>query len=379
MTMRKIVLALSLLVLSCSDRHSGDSGERSAAANDSLVAVTAQQARNAGIVLGTPREGTLSERITLRGTIELPPQNRITLTFPIGGVVRTIAVLPGQYVRRGQTIATIEGMQLIELQEQYLSTRVAAEQADREYQRQRVLAESKATSDRVLREAEALARQRRIALVALAERLRLVGLDPDRMSDTTIAGAVVLRSPAEGYVASVNVSTGQTIAADYPIVELVDVRDVHLVLRAFQRELPLLRPGQRVIAAVGDRPDDRYAAEIVTIGHTFDSSRSVEVHCHFERYDHERLRPGMYASAEVTIEHPRGYVLGSDAVVVWDNRRYVFAPSDGGYRTIEVSVRAERADSVLVVPVGMSALPERIVVRGAYWLLMKLKNTGEEE
>lgn len=346
---------------------------------DSIAVLTAAQAQQAGILLGTPRYGTLARRIQLRGSIELPPQNRISITFPLEGIVHSIAVLPGMFVRRGQVLATIEGMQLIELQEQYLSARVLAEQAEREYQRQRDLLLQQATSDRAVREAETLARQRRIAVRALAERLRLLGLVPEQMTDTSLSRAIALRSPIAGYVASVAVRTGQVLTPGQMIVELVDVGDVHLVLRAFEQDIPLVRPGQRLTVTVDADRRRLYSAYVVTIGHVLDSTRTAELHCHFDQYDPERLRPGMYAVAEVDVASTEGYILPRSAVVTWDNVPYIFVPKGHGYRMQPIRVLAQQADSLLVVSDNAEPLPNRVVLRGAYWLLMKLKNTASEE
>ncbi|MDW8272240.1 MAG: efflux RND transporter periplasmic adaptor subunit [Bacteroidota bacterium] len=372
-----VVLMILALLAGCQRAPESDA-QPNGAVDGGFIVLSAEQRRTAGIQVDSPRMGTLARRITLRGTIELPPQNRITVTFPLGGIVRSIAVLPGAFVRRGQIIATVEGTQLIELQEQYLTARVLAEQAEREYQRQRDLAQQEATSERMLREAEATMRQRRIAVRALAERLRLVGIEPLQLHDTAISRAIPVRSPCDGYVATIAVQTGQVIHPEQALVELVDVSDVHLVLRAFERDVTALQPGQRLIATVGDDPRNRFSAQIVTIGHVLDSTRSVELHCHFDRYDHQRIRPGMYARADVDIEQPLGYVLPAEAVVAWDNADYVFAPQSNGFRMLPVEVLARRSDSVLVRAAQSHSLPARVVMRGAYWLLMQLKNSSQE-
>lgn len=375
--MKARVLIVFLVFSACS-QHQQASLDGASPLSDSIVVLTPSQTRYAGLSLGAPRYGTLPRRIQLRGSIELPPQNRISITFPIGGIVRSIAVLPGMFVRRGQVLATIEGMQLIELQEQYLSARVLAEQAEREYQRQRDLQAQQATSDRAVRDAETLARQRRIAAHALAERLRLIGIIPEHMTDTSLSRVIAIRSPVTGYVASIAVSTGQVLSPDQRIVELVDGSDVHLVLRAFEEDIPHIRPGQRLTVTVDADRRRRYSAHVVTIGHVLDSTRTAELHCHFDQYDPARLRPGMYAVAELDVASAEGYILPRSAVVAWDNVQYIFVPAGKGYRMQPVRVLAQQADSLLVASDNGAPLPHSVVLHGAYWLLMKLKNTAAE-
>jgi cobalt-zinc-cadmium efflux system membrane fusion protein len=369
-------ILLFLLLAGCS-QHTPSTADQAAAQNTDAVTLTTEQARQAGIKLDTPHLGTLARTITLRGTIELPPQNRIRIAIPVGCIVRQIRVLPGMFVRRGTLLCTLEGMQIIELQEQYLAARVQAEQAEREYQRQRELAASEATSDRALRDAESLFRQRRIARAALAERIRLLGLNPAQMSDTTISATLSIVAPTDAFVAAINVTAGQSLPPDQPIMELVDLRDVHVVLRAFEADVPFIEQGQPLQIRIGDG-SQLYSGRVVTVGHVLDSTRSTEVHCHFDRYDRERMRPGMSVTAELTTESIRGYRVPRAAVVRWENEHYLFTPDGNQYRMIAVRVHAERADSMIVLPATGSQLPPRIVTSGAYWLLMKLKNTEQE-
>ncbi len=369
-------IAALCLLAACSQQTPPQ--DQSTAAPDEIISLTPEQARTAGIVLDSPRVGTLPRVITLRGTIELPPQSRVRISTVVGCKVRSIAVLPGDRVRKGMPLCVLEGIPIIELQEQFLATRVLAEQALHEYQRQQALAASDATSQRALQEAHALMRQRRIALSASAERLRLLGLDPTRMSDTAITGSVVVRSPLDGYVAAITTTVGQALGPEQQIMELVDIRDVHVVLRAFESELPFIRAGQRLLVRTANSTN-AYPAEVVTVGHVLDSSHSTEVHCHFDRYDQQNIRPGMYVNAELTAESTSGYRLPASAVIQWGDEHYIFVPDGNRYRLLAVTVHAQHADSVIVLPRPGTTLPSRVVTKGAYWLLMKLKNTAQEE
>jgi cobalt-zinc-cadmium efflux system membrane fusion protein len=343
-----------------------------------LVALTAEQQRTSGITLDSLRQGSLERTIELRGSIELPPQNLISISFPLQARVRSISGLVGRAVRRGDALVTLESMPLVELQERYLSTRAQLEQAQREYERQLKLSPSAATTERALQEARTQLRERKIALAALAERLRLAGIEPTRLADTAISRTVVLTAPRDGYIAAINVVVGQTVEPNTRIIELVDVSDVHLVLRAYERDAPLIQPGQRLVAWAAADSSQQFPAEVVAVSRTLDSTRTIELHCHFVRYDHARLRPGMFMRARLSVASERGYLVPQSAVVAWENKHGVFIPDSKGYRLVEVRVIASDGHRAIIAFDG-GRPPSVIVTQGAYWLLMKLKNTDQQE
>ncbi|GIV49579.1 MAG: hemolysin D [Candidatus Kapaibacterium sp.] len=374
----KRLLLLALAAFACNRSAQTPSTGTLSDSTQTFVALTPEQQRTSRIAVDSLRSGLLERTIELRGTIELPPQNRIYLSFPLQARVRSINGLVGRAVRRGEALVTLESMPLLELQERYLSTRAQLEQAQREYERQMKLAPSAATTERALLEARTLLRERQIALAALAERLRIAGIEPTRLADTAISRTVVLTAPRDGYIAAINVVIGQSVEPNTRIIELVDVGDVYLVLRAYERDAPLIQPGQRLVAWTVADSSRSYPAEVVAVSHALDSTRTLELHCHFVRYDHERLRPGMFMRARLSVASEGGYLVPQSAVVAWENKHGVFVPVGNGFRLVEVRLVASDGNRAIIA-FDRGNPPRVIVTQGAYWLLMKLKNTDQQE
>jgi len=354
----------------------------STSANDTTqttVVLTSQQQQAIGITLDSLRQGTLERTLDLRGTIELPPQNRIYISFPLQAIVRSINGLVGMYVRRGTVLAKLESMQLVELQERFLATRAQVERLLREYERQRTLVSAAATTDRAVLETQTQLRELQIALAAYRERLRIVGIEPARLADTGIVRTITLTAPRDAYIAAINVAIGQTVDPNTRILELVDISDVHLVLRAYEQDAPLIQPGQRIVTwAIADSAH-AYPAEVVAVSHTLDSTRTIELHCHFDRYDHARLRPGMYMRARLSVGSVHGFLVPLSAVVAWDNQHGVFVPDGNGYRFVRTLLQASDGERAIITFESTTPPSTLVVTRGAYWLLMKLRNNDVQE
>ncbi|WP_130854920.1 efflux RND transporter periplasmic adaptor subunit [Olivibacter jilunii] len=341
------------------------------------VRLTSQQLKSVGIEVGNPESGSVSGKLTLQGAVEVPPQNIISLSFPMGGYLKSTAMLPGTHVSKGQVLAIMEDMQFIQLQQDYLTAKTDFELAEKEFIRQRELNSSKASSDKVFQQANAQMERQRILMNALGEKLKLIGININNLNASNISKSVAVLSPINGFVSKVNVTVGKYTAPTDVLFELVDPRDIHLVLNVFEKDLASVAVGEQVAAYSNSEPDRRFDAEVILINKTLDANRMAEVHCHFKKYD-TSLVPGMFMNAEVSIKDMPALTVPEDAVVRWENKHYVFvAQNTGEFRMVEVKPGMLN-DKHRQIESNEITSASKVVLKNAYTLLMKIKNTEEE-
>lgn len=87
-------------------------------------------------------------QVSFNGTIVLPPQRQATVALTMGGVVKHTSLLPGQQVRQGALLATLENPDFIALQQTYLDSHAQAEYLQAEYERQKTLSTEQAASEK---------------------------------------------------------------------------------------------------------------------------------------------------------------------------------------------------------------------------------------
>ena len=71
------------------------------------VSLTDAQFKNANIELGKIENRTLSTVLKLNGKIDVPPQNMVSVSMPLGGFLKSTSLLPGMHVKKGDIIATM--------------------------------------------------------------------------------------------------------------------------------------------------------------------------------------------------------------------------------------------------------------------------------
>ncbi|MBC8985034.1 efflux RND transporter periplasmic adaptor subunit [Pedobacter sp. N36a] len=368
------VLLIPVLIYGCSSSAHEESKVKTNT-DESIVQLSPEQVKQIDLQLADVQQKEISTVLKLNGQIEVPPQNLVSVSVPLGGYLKSTQMLPGTKISKGQLLATIEDPQYIQLQQDYLSTKNKLGFALKEYNRQRELHSARAGSDKVFQQAENEYKNFNIESKALAEKLRLIGLHPAKLTEDNISRTIGIYSPINGYVSKVNVNIGKYVLPSDVIFELVNPNNIHLNLTVFEKDLGKIKIGQQVMAYSNARPDQQYRTKVALVSHALNEERSTTVHCDFEQYD-QKLVPGMYMNASVQVNNDKIDALPEDAFVNYENKDYVFLSN--GPQTFKMTEVKKGITEKGYTALNSDLKGKKIVVKGAYSLLMKLKNTSEE-
>ncbi|MBX2940964.1 MAG: efflux RND transporter periplasmic adaptor subunit [Cyclobacteriaceae bacterium] len=369
-----LVISWLLTISSCASKTEIST---EAAIIETSVTLSDAQSKNANLLTGNIEKKSLSSLLKVNGRIDVPPQNLVSVSVPMGGYLKHTKLMPGMHLSKGEVIAVMEDQQYIQLQQDYLTAMARLNFMTSEYQRQKELNQSKASSDKVFQQTEADYMTTKINAKSLAERLQLIGVNPDKLNENTISKSINIYSPIDGYVSKVNVNIGKYTQPSEELFELINPADIHLALTVFEKDLGKLYIGQKVFAYTNNNPDNRHECEIILIGKNLSNERSTEVHSHFEKYD-KSLIPGMYMNAEIEIKSHDAYALPDAAIVRFENIQYIFIEDKNNSFTIQAVETGESENGYTEIRSGEKLVDKNIVVQGAYTLLMVMKNKAEE-
>lgn len=374
-----IILIIGTIVFaSCGGEKIQEQGTTQPAI-ETNVSLTEAQIKSANIELGKIEEREISTTLKLNGKIDVPPQNMISVSMPLGGFLKSTKLLPGMHIKKGEVIATMEDQQYIQLQQEYLMEKSKLAYSENEYRRQKELNVSKASSDKVFQQSEMEFKNQRITLSALSEKLRLIHINPETLSEASLSRSINIYSSIDGFVSKVNVNIGKYVNPSDIIFELINPSDIHLNLKVFEKDLDKLSIGQKLIAFNNNQSDKKYPCEIILVSQDLSEDRSADVHCHFEAYD-KTLLPGMYMNAEVEIMMKNVASINEDAIVSHDGKDYIFlSKSKTEFELVEIKKgNSENNFTEVNALDGKDLKNSKIVVKGAYSLLMQMKNKSEE-
>lgn len=373
-----LCLLLSISIVSCGNKETAKEAEAETQTENTLIELSAEQAKNAGIQTAGLEEKNISGSFRVNGLIDVPPQNMVSVSMPLGGYLKSTQLLPGMHISKGEVIAVMEDQQYIQLQQDYLTAKARFVYLENEFKRQRDLNTSKATSDKVFQQAESEYLSQKIAIRSLEEKLKLIGINPVKLNENTMSKSVELRSPIDGFVSKVDVNIGKYVSPTEVIFELVNPTDIHLSLTVFEADLSNVFIGQKVLAFTNNNPTKMYPCEVILIGKDLSAERFATIHCHFEKYD-KTLSPGTFMNAMMETEHKTVKTLPEEAIVQHDNKSFVFIEREKNvFELLEVKTgMAEKGRIEVIFPKPETA-KNKFVTKGAYSLLMKLKNTVDE-
>jgi HlyD family secretion protein len=275
--------------------------------------------------------GDLKLLVTATGNLE--PTNQVDVGSEISGLIEAVEVDADQRVKAGQVLARVNTTKL-QAQELQLKAGLEAAQA-RLLQAQATLAETqsqlarlehvrelsggKVPSQQELESGQATVKRAEAdqANATAAVSQAQAALDATR---TDISKAII-RSPITGVVLKRSIEPGQTVAASFqaPVLFTIaeDLRRMELHVDVDEADVSQVEVGQQATFTVDAYPDRKFTARITKVSF---GSQTIDGVVTYEavldvRNPQLLLRPGMTATADITVQTVKDVVLVPNAAL----------------------------------------------------------------
>ena len=403
----KIFLLSSFLLIlnSCGEKKTEEAHEEEK--SETEVALTKTQFETVGIETGSIEMKNLNTIIKANGYTTVPPQNMANVSTLIGGVVKEIYVLEGTYVAKGKTLATLQNLQVAEMQEDYNSAVANIEYLQLEYNRQKTLSEEDVNPRKVFQEVKAKLAVERARAQAAKNKLQAINVSLSGNSSL-----IPIIAPISGYVGKIGITKGTFADTGISLFEVIDNTQMHLDLNVFEKDLGKISIGQEVDFVLTNQSNKVIKGKIFGINKSFSNeSKSVAVHVKINESDTKDLISGMYVAANINITNQTVQALPKDAVVRNGDKYYIYIQEehveetpkgkkeahdhkegeshDHEEETVEKEHDEVHFKAIEVVPgttdLGYTEIKlveeipanAKIVIKGAFYLLAASKGGGE--
>lgn len=371
-----IILLFATLLNSCSHKTDAPADTTETQQNSHSITLTEQQFANAGITTLQPVSDILPRSIYVSGTVDVPPQNLVSVSVPYGGTVRSTSLLPGMKISKGSVVAVLEDPSYIQLQQEYLTTRIRLNLLEKERTRQLQLSQTEATSIRNVEQAQAEYATLSITQKALAEKLLLLGINPHSLSENSLSRSVSVRSPINGFVSKLHANVGAYVQAGSVLVDIVNPTDIHAAFTVFERDIPFVSIGDKVTITLPENTRDTLHATVILVSKTVDGTNGTIVHCHFDSAP-TSLLPGMFLQGEIQAKGAAALTVPNNAIVRHNGNTFVFEQTGKrSYTMRQVTVLSSSPTRTAISAIG-DIRSSTIVSNGSYILLSALKNVAE--
>lgn len=390
-------------------------------ATQAIASLTEEQMKAVGVTLGTIEMKELSSTIKANGLLRVPNNKKATVTSLYGGVVQTIKVQIGDFVRQGQVLATINNPEYIQLQEKYLTVNSRISFAEQEFRRQKELFDNDAGAKKNLQSSDAELKSLRTQRASLQRQLQLMGINPGKITNGNLRSRLAITAPISGTISAINAQIGSYVDVSSPVLDITDNSSIHLDLQVFEKDLPKMRVGQIVHFKLTNNPETEYDAKIYSIGSSFENdSKTISVHANVTG-NKTGLIDGMNITGIVSLDKSTTPAVPNEAIVEADSKYYIFVQTDKkpedhkaeagqddhGHRYDEregehgykneteagkhpesqgktfnfekMEVVKGSSDMGYTAIISVNTIPDnaKIVVKGAFFVNAKLSNSGE--
>ena len=402
-----ILFSILFVLFSCGEKKTEEAGHEEEK-SENQVALTAAQFKTVGVETGTIENRNLNLVIKANGYTTVPPQNMANISTLIGGTVKDIFVLEGTFVNKGKVLATIQNLDVVEMQEDYSSAIANIEYLQLEFNRQKKLSDQNVNPRKVFQEVKAKLAVERARAQAAKNKLQALNMS------TNGASLVPIVSPISGYVGKISIAKGAFAETGVLLFEVVDNSQMHLDLNVYEKDLGSISVGQEVDFVLTNQSNKSIKGKIFGINKSFSNeSKTVAVHAKINTEDAKGLISGMYVSANINITNATVPALPKDAVVKNGDKYFVYVQQlhqdkvigkkaeahlhkEGEAHSEEAAGEEEGHNEVLfkaieVIPgttdlgytevkfVEKIPADAKIVVKGAFYLLSAMKGGGSHD
>jgi len=402
-------LLMSLLFISCNGSTSqktekGESQEERDEHEEETstsVTISKQQMQAIQLTLGNVEKRNMSIGVPVAGNLELAPQDRADISPFMGGIVKSIHVIEGDHVKKGQVLATLQHPDFIQLQQDYITGLNSLALLKKNYERQKTLYEEKVGSGKSFQETTNDYMNKKTAIQALKMKLNMLGISASSVANGTIYSVLRVTSPFAGTVSLVETNIGAYVAPLSKLFEVVNNDELHADFRVYEKDINKVKVGQQLFFTTTSLDGIEFEGQIHAISPVFEENpRALHIHADIQN-SKKNLIPGMYIQGRIIAENVLTTSLPNAAIVTENEKSYIFVQTIEDDHKDEVTSTDEHGhdshsenefsfEMVEVIPGQTSdnyteisvvtplASDAKIAISGAYYLLAEM-GKGETE
>ena len=372
--MKKIyVLLISMAFMACGNLEKNNDSNTVSNDISNEISISKQQFESQNMQLGKLTEQAFSAIVKANGMIDVPPENKVSVSSFIGGYVTKIPLLIGDKVKKGQLVATLESTEFLELQQQYLELAEQLNFLKNEYERQKNLYNENITSEKNYLKAESAYKSSLAIYNGLRKKLQMMNIDPAIVEQGQLSSTLNLYAPISGSVTKVKVSNGMFVSSANELIEIINTEHIHLELNVFEKDILKVKKEQKINFNVPEAINENYLAKVHLVGTSIDENRIIKVHGHIEDEESTNFIVGMFVEASIITASENRFALPNEAISKIGENHFVLlleSKTEDGFKFKKVKVEVGSINENFTEVLNGNDLKDKdILTKGSFMLL----------
>ncbi|WP_369826912.1 efflux RND transporter periplasmic adaptor subunit [Gilvibacter sp. SZ-19] len=283
-----------------------------------------------------------------------------------------MSLLPGDVVKKGQVLFTIENPEYVQVQQDFLEAKGRLSYLKSDYERQKELMADNVTSKKNFLKAESEYTVTLAQYQSLKKKLSLMNINPNTLSGENIRSIIAVTSPLTGYATTINATKGMYLNPSNVAITVTNTDYLHIELKVFEKDLPFIKEGQPINIRLQNDLNNVYEGKVHLVNRAINvQDRTVNIHGDLvNESDAKRFAPGMYIEGEIlttTTEYP---ALPAEAVANIDDDYFALVKIDNTtYRKVLVKIGTTNSGYVQLLNANDFDSTTEFLTKGAYNLI----------
>lgn len=306
-----------------------------------VITITESQFNSGEMKVGKITMQEFNTNVRANGMFAVPPQNQADVSTYFAGYVKDIKLLPGDIVKKGQVLFTIENPEYVQAQQDFLEAKGRLNYLKSDYERQKELLADNVTSKKNFLKAESEYTVTLAQYQSLKKKLSLMNINPNSLSGENIRSVISVLSPLSGYATTINATKGMYLNPSDIAITVTNTDDLHIELKIFEKDLPMVKMGQQINVRLQNDIDNIYKGRVHLVNKAINiQDRTVDIHGDLINEAEAKLfAPGMYIEAEIITSSSDHPALPKQAVANIDNDYFVLVKENAStFRRVLVKI-----------------------------------------
>ena len=398
------LLVLGFFVLKGKPPEEKASEEHEDIAATEIIELNPQAIQRAGIQTVTVQSRNVAGQISTTGEVRANENRVFHINSFVGGRVSQDNAFLGDFIRRGQTIAVVQNLEVAKIQADYIhelhNNEIEIEQArtrfalaQKNLERERHLLNEGISPRKDYQQAEADATMAHSALEGQQEHrihikaegkalLGAYGMRPGNVHSESIRTGSPVTAPRSGVITKKNITLGDMVTPETIMYEVADLSQVWLDITVYPKDLSAVRVGQTVSFTSDSLPGRVFIGRINYVQPAAEEASQTYVARAYLDNSSGILKPGMFGQARLDLaaRQSRPFVP-EEAVQKYGKETFVFVRlGNNRFRKQTIQLGDPVAGGYLV-NTGVQA-GDQIVGKGSFTLkaeMLKSQFAEEEE
>ncbi len=331
-TIKGLLIMVLISLVSCNSKNKEDviTIESSESSEKDIITITDAQFVSSDMVLGKITKQEFTTSVKANGMFDVPPENKASISAYFAGYVKTISLLPGDSVKKGQILFTLENPEYIQIQQDFLEAKSKLNYLKSDYERQKTLVADNVTSQKNYLKSESDYKVTLAQYQSLQKKLSLMNINSTVLTGETISSIISVTSPISGIATSIEVSKGMFLNPSDIAITVTNTEHLHLELKIFENDLPFVKVEQPIKIHLQNNSSQVYNGRVHLINRAINpTERTIDIHGDLENSDDAKLfAPGMYLEADIITSSDVFDALPTEAVINFENTNYAILKQD---------------------------------------------------